>query len=207
MLTIPHGLAVCNSEAMANGGRTGDQLRGELLDAATRILAARLVTTSPSLRETARACGVSPTAVYRHFPSQHSLMVAVARRALLSLQNAIEQATQPSQGDQLTLRHVSWAYVSWAMSNPGAYQLLFEGRPGLADAEDVDVAIEELQKQLIALTKPLMKRTVNLNGQADRLWVALHGLVSLRMRKPSQEWSRPIRHETLAIVDTFFPDI
>jgi hypothetical protein len=45
-----------------SGTRSGDQLRDELLAAATALLSQRLAVTPPSLRETARACGVSATA-------------------------------------------------------------------------------------------------------------------------------------------------
>ncbi|MEX0342644.1 MAG: TetR/AcrR family transcriptional regulator, partial [Erythrobacter sp.] len=37
---------------------------------------------APSLRELARAVGVSPTAVYRHFPDKHALDQALANEGL-----------------------------------------------------------------------------------------------------------------------------
>ncbi|PYY38957.1 TetR/AcrR family transcriptional regulator [Curtobacterium sp. MCPF17_046] len=185
--------------------RTGDQLRDDLLAAATDLLSRRLAVTPPSLRETARACGVSATAVYRHFPSQQALLIAVASQSLTALTTAIDDAgASESTDDRATaLRTTASAYVTWAVANPGAYQLLFEGRDLLEDPATVESGIDRLQSRLDALLVGLPAGDRDERLQADLLWIALHGLVVTRIRKTRQQWERSVVADATALVDTF----
>ncbi|PYY48064.1 TetR/AcrR family transcriptional regulator [Curtobacterium sp. MCBD17_023] len=185
--------------------RTGDQLRDDLLAAATDLLSQRLAVTPPSLRETARACGVSATAVYRHFPSQQALLIAVASQSLTALTTAIDDAgASESTDDRATaLRTTASAYVTWAVANPGAYQLLFEGRDLLENPATVESGIDRLQSRLDALLVGLPAGDRDERLQADLLWIALHGLVVTRIRKTRQQWERSVVADATAIVDTF----
>ncbi|PZE90474.1 TetR/AcrR family transcriptional regulator [Curtobacterium sp. MCBD17_008] len=185
--------------------RTGDQLRDDLLAAATDLLSQRLAVTPPSLRETARACGVSATAVYRHFPSQQALLIAVASQSLTALTTAIDDAgASESIDDRATaLRTTASAYVTWAVANPGAYQLLFEGRDLLEDPATVESGIDRLQSRLDALLVGLPAGDRDERLQADLLWIALHGLVVTRIRKTRQQWERSVVEDATALVDTF----
>ena len=56
-------------------------LRAALIEAGMALLAARALD-DLSLREVARAVGVSATAVYRHFPDKGALMAALAAEGL-----------------------------------------------------------------------------------------------------------------------------
>ncbi|PZE38637.1 TetR/AcrR family transcriptional regulator [Curtobacterium sp. MCPF17_031] len=186
--------------------RTGDQLRDDLLAAATDLLSQRLAVTPPSLRETARACGVSATAVYRHFPSQQALLIAVATQSLTALTTAIEAAGAGASTDDdraAALRTTASAYVTWAVANPGAYQLLFEGRDLLEDPVTIESGIDRLQSRLDALLVGLPAGDRDERLQADLLWISLHGLVVTRIRKTRQQWQRSVVEDATALVDTF----
>jgi AcrR family transcriptional regulator len=186
--------------------RTGDQLRGELLEAATNLLSERLPVALPSLRETARACGVSATAVYRHFPSQQALVRAIAGQSLSALEAAFGEhgaASGPVADRGRELRDMAVVYVTWAVSNPGAYQLLFEGRDLLEDGDDIDAGIERLQRDFESLLTALPSADRDEKLQAELLWVALHGLVVTRIRKTRQKWRRSVADDAVALVDIF----
>ncbi|PZE86298.1 TetR/AcrR family transcriptional regulator [Curtobacterium sp. MCBD17_032] len=189
----------------ASRTRTGDQLRDDLLAAATDLLSQRLAVTPPSLRETARACGVSATAVYRHFPSQQALLIAVATQSLTALTTAIEDAGAGASTDDraTSLRTTASAYVTWAVANPGAYQLLFEGRDLLEDPVTIESGIDRLQSRLDALLVGLPAGDRDERLQADLLWISLHGLVVTRIRKTRQQWQRSVVEDAAALVDTF----
>ena len=62
-------------------------LRSALVEAGLRLLEARTAD-DLSLREVARAVGVSATAVYRHFPDKGALMAALAGEGLARLAEA-----------------------------------------------------------------------------------------------------------------------
>jgi AcrR family transcriptional regulator len=186
--------------------RSGDQLRGELLTAATDLLSQRLTVNPPSLRDTARACGVSATAVYRHFPSQQALLLAVAGRSLAALEDAIaeDQAALAVPGGNLeAVRTMAITYTTWAVANPGAYQLLFEARDLLEDGAAIEVGIDRLQQRLGASLAGLPAGNRDAATQTELLWIALHGLVVTRIRKAAHPWPRRVAEDTARLVEAF----
>jgi AcrR family transcriptional regulator len=186
--------------------RSGDQLRGELLAAATELLSQRLSVTPPSLRETARACGVSATAVYRHFPSQQALLIAVAGESLAALEAVVDAqgpAAEVPVDRASALRAMAVAYATWAVANPGAYQLLFEGRDLLEDTTAIDAGIDRLQGRLGARLGGLPANSRDETVQAELLWIALHGLVVTRIRKAHHPWRRAVEEDAVLLVDAF----
>jgi AcrR family transcriptional regulator len=200
--------AVWEGEIMTTtaGARSGDQLRGELLAAATELLSQRLSVTPPSLRETARACGVSATAVYRHFPSQQALLLAITSESLASLEAAVDEqgSTGALPTDRLqALRAMAVAYATWATNNPGAYQLLFEGRDLLENPTAIDAGVDRLQGQLEERLRGLPAGGRDEMVQAELLWIALHGLVVTRIRKAHHPWRREVAEDAQLIVDAF----
>lgn len=199
---------MCEGEGMTTtaAARSGDQLRGELLAAATELLSQRLSVTPPSLRETARACGVSATAVYRHFPSQQALLMAVAGESLAALEAVVDEhgpAGALPVDRAPALRAMAVAYVTWAVANPGAYQLLFEGRDLLEDTTAIDAGIDRLQGRLGARLGELPASGRDETVQAELLWIALHGLVVTRIRKAHHPWRRAVEEDAARLVDAF----
>ena len=70
-------------------------LRNALIEAGLRLLDARGpdgAQDDPGLREVAREVGVSPTAIYRHFPDKHALKSALATAGLVRLAQRQQQA-------------------------------------------------------------------------------------------------------------------
>jgi AcrR family transcriptional regulator len=159
-----------------------------MVAAASELLFAPQPPTVPSLRAVARKCGVSPTAVYLHFSSQEQLIQAVVEdlngRFAAHLADA-DDLTLPVT-ERLERRAV--AYVEWGFANAGAYQLLFESKDRLdlpphdrnqGPAWEIIVHTADLLAELAAKDTLLW---------ATRLWVALHGLVSLRIHKTDHDW-------------------
>ncbi|MFM5917988.1 MAG: TetR/AcrR family transcriptional regulator [Novosphingobium sp.] len=77
-----------------------------------------------SLRQLAREAGVSPTAVYRHFPDKDALLSALAAEGIEDMarwqQDAASRAT-PESAFAATGR----AYVRWGLANPTMFRLVF----------------------------------------------------------------------------------
>lgn len=178
--------------------RGGDQLGGELLAAATALAGEPRPVTIPSLRAVARACGVSATAVYRHFPSQSALTRAVLVAAHAAFGAAVLSADDTSAEPAQRLRRLAARYVEWGIAHPGLYQLLFESADQLGQDWAVVGASDEVTGRMIALlaardgTGPGAVLTA-LAG--ERLWSGLHGLVSLRLHKPDHPWGADVPDE------------
>ena len=179
----------------------GEQLRSELVSAATDLLVAPQGLSAPSLRAIARACGVSPSAVYLHFDSQASLISAVVEAQYTELARAIAVADRPRAAPLTRLQTLAHAYVTWGIDHPGAYQLLFESADALPAVYQGSTVASGLMEQVAALVRASgVSQADEAAQRAQRLWVALHGLVSLRIHKPHASWTAPARADTVALV-------
>lgn len=114
-------------------------LRATLLDAADQLLAAHGVQ-GLTLREVARAAGVSHGAPYHHFASLDDLLAAVAERGFTELGDAAAEAVAVADPRERLLR-VATAYVGCALAHPERFRLMFgpllarqDAFPALRDA-------------------------------------------------------------------------
>ena len=86
-----------------------------------------------SLRQLARATGVSATAVYRHFPDKQALLAALAGEGVVMLGEAQRRAAESTaEGDRFAA--TGRAYVRFALANPGLFRLVFSHGEGLVGA-------------------------------------------------------------------------
>ncbi|MEV7815531.1 TetR/AcrR family transcriptional regulator [Streptomyces flaveolus] len=159
-------------------------LRAELVAAAVGMLAQPQPIAVPSLRSIARACGVAPSAVYWHFPSEADLRSAVLDAEYASLIETVETALDAASDGADRLAVAGDAYIAWALGHPGAYQLLFESG-------------DELPATRAEHGPRLQQRIVDLARRVDPdapfaaallLWSAWHGVVSLRLHKMEWDW-------------------
>jgi len=114
-------------------------LRAGLLEAAEAVLAERGAH-GLTLRDVARAAGVSHGAPYHHFASLNELLAAVAERGFVVLGDAMAQAVAVPDTRERLLR-VSQAYVDCARAHPERFRLMFgpllaskDEHPALKDA-------------------------------------------------------------------------
>jgi len=157
-------------------------LRGALLAHGLRLIEARDADTM-SLREVARAAGVSATAVYRHFPDKRALMAALAEEGLARLYEAQAAAAAAAPGN--AFEATGRAYVRFALAQPALFRLTFAYPDVFADPAG-DAASRLLHENALALT----------GGDKDeaklvavRAWSVVHGLAMLMLdgRLPHDE--------------------
>jgi AcrR family transcriptional regulator len=104
-------------------------LRAALLDAAERSVE-ELGTDQLSLRELARAVGVSHAAPRSHFPDRQALLDALAERGFERLAAGMRDANDAS-GPEFAdrLRATAAAYVNFASRSPALLDLMSAGKP------------------------------------------------------------------------------
>ncbi|AKU21905.1 TetR/AcrR family transcriptional regulator [Massilia sp. MB5] len=100
-------------------------LRDSLLDAADALLA-QTGAQALTLREVAKAAGVSHAAPYHHFPGREHLLAAVAARAFVKLAAAMAAADGDSTREQgERLMDICEVYVEFARARPAQFRLMF----------------------------------------------------------------------------------
>src|SRR4051812_17332572 len=77
-----------------------------------------------SLRQLARAAGVSAMAPYRHFPDKRALLRAVAGYGFELLREDLEPADRSANG-RAALVGQGLAYVAFASAHPALFRLMF----------------------------------------------------------------------------------
>ena len=121
-------------------------LRASLLDAAARWLDERGAETL-TLRELARAAGVSHAAPYHHFAGRDELLAGVAEHAFDRLGDALAAAAAAPDAAHALL-DIGEAYVREALAHPAQFRLMFgpmlarkSAHPGLKRAAERAFAV------------------------------------------------------------------
>lgn len=133
-----------------------------------------------SLREVARAVGVSATSVYRHFPDKRALMTALAQEGVRRLGEAQHAAAAAAvaEGGTEAFSAVGCAYVRFALANPGLFRLTFT-YPGIDIGDPTsDAAASLLHDHALALAHGDERQA---RIVALRAWALVHGLALLML--------------------------
>jgi len=140
-----------------------------------------------SLRALAREAGVSATAPYRHFPTKRCLLAALATQGFKEL-DAQTQSVVAAQAN-LEARFVAMGttYVSFALKNPVAYQLMFGSilddfsqYKMLRDASDACYLRVQTVLQELLDAKNLPYDVIQFGGV---IWAGVHGVASLLLNQ------------------------
>lgn len=172
-------------------------LRAALAEAALRILVSR-GEAEVSLREVARAVGVSHAAPYRHYPNREALLADLAAGGF----ERLGQALAALPGDADAGRHfvaMARAYVRFAQAEPAVYRLMFGPMVRKADHP---VLAEAGYRTLDALRAVLCALGVPAPASAETLaaWSLAHGLAQLlidQRLEPDPTHDAPLDADTL----------
>jgi AcrR family transcriptional regulator len=179
-------------------------VRAKLCEIAERQFATRGLQ-STSLRSIATDMGWTAASLYRYFDNKDALLAATRAAAMERFSDRIE-AAYGSTGDLWDRsRAISAAYAGFAMDEPNAYQLIFAFSQA-REAVPPDLAAAE--KRSLSLLIQYVRDMVDaglLEGEpgviARSYWVALHGLIALRMAgRIDETMFENVRHEVLRLI-------
>ncbi len=134
-----------------------------------------------SLRELAREVGVSPAAVYRHFPNKDAMLAALGQEGLAMLGRAQREAYEAAGGGGRGFAETGRAYVRFALAHPALFRLVFaHGDPASLQSDGPDPASQLLLETTVALTGADGPAAERLALQA---WAIAHGVAMLMLDK------------------------
>lgn len=172
-------------------------LKNALIEAGIQVLADEGLK-GLSLRKVARIANVSHAAPYAHFADKQALIAAISTEGFRFLLERIQQTIDHYSDDPLRqLVEASWAYVSFAISNPAHFKITLSGivekewnYPALielsqASFHQLETIVESCQKQGI-----LQSESTEITALA--LWSQMHGLSSLILenRLPNERFDQ-----------------
>jgi len=142
-----------------------------------------------SVRAIARRAGVSPTALYLHFPDRDALVGATVDAGFAAFNAAVlsAAATEP-EDPRRGLEAAGLAYLAFAERQPALYAVLFSARRPLGetpapDHEEGFDGLVALLRRCDAALAPAQARDL-----AIAVWSSLHGFAVLRAARPTFGW-------------------
>lgn len=172
----------------------GERTAEAILDAADELLVGSGSEDAVSIRGVADAVGLTPAAIYRHFPDKEGLLFAVCARHFDSITDEVAVPALGSSDDPIdALRALAVAYVRFGVEHPEHYRIMFmrreDHRPEQYAAERV------LETGLFGVVLPVVQRGIDEGRfRADLtdpllvawvLWMAVHGITSAAVAMPN----------------------
>jgi len=189
----------------------GARLRDDIVDAAVELLDETGNQSAVSLRSVARRIGIAAPSIYRHFPDQPAIMLAVVQRAFGELETYLRDATAAAGNDDPRRRLYAccYAYLHYAREHPERYRTMFGGTwmPVLDDDTSVTVreveALGDASLQLLAdalrdCVTAGLSRVTDIGADSVALWLGLHGLAHQRAVTVAFPWPPDIAERIIA---------
>lgn len=158
-------------------------LKNALIRAGIEILSREGIG-SLSLRKVARRAGVSHSAPYAHFTDKQALIAAISTEGYRMIFERIQAAAAPFPDDpQRQLLEAAWAYLQFALEDPGHFRVSLSGVVEReTDHPDLVQASQEGFEAVLRIAQACQARGL-LPGPADAVavsvWSLVHGLASL----------------------------
>lgn len=109
-----------------------DDVRGRVLAAAVKLIEKDGLA-ALSMREVARAAGVSHQAPYHYFEDRESILAAIAEEGFTILAQRLENAVDADEPPAERLATLGRVYVEFACDHPALFRVMF--RPDFVDAD------------------------------------------------------------------------
>jgi AcrR family transcriptional regulator len=163
--------------SVKEGYHHGD-LRRASLEAGFAMLRER-ATDDLGLREVARAVGVSPTALYRHFPDKAAFLAALSEEGFERLGAAQQAAQRRHRVGVVGFNATGRAYVDFALANPALFRLMFShAHPDAITGTASGGAMTLLRGNVEALADPACSPD-EVRALCVHAWALVHGLAVL----------------------------
>ncbi|MFB7779652.1 TetR/AcrR family transcriptional regulator [Streptomyces bauhiniae] len=159
-------------------------LRAALLQSAERTLREKGAA-ALSLRELARATGVSHAAPGRHFKDKQALLDALALAGYQRLNQALTAATDdsPDADFEQRMTALARAYLGFAVDNPELLELMFARKHEPDSSDRLAAAVDQSLGALTRTFASAQERGEIVQGDPERITLvaaaSLHGLAAL----------------------------
>ena len=182
---------------------------GNLTEEITEIAIARIKkhgVQQISLRQLAADCGVSPTAVYRHFHNKEHLLAHIAKLGFENLHQKLQEASKNSSAIQDAVLNRALAYIQFAIDYPCYFDLMFGPYiENMVEHPELDSAMKSTFKFLEESTRDSIENNLH-QGDPELIsyhsWALIHGLAILVSSKQIPRDGRPIDREFILKIIT-----
>ncbi len=168
----------------------GSKLREQLIAATAEVLDEVGDADRISVRAIATRAGVSPTALYLHFPDRDALVDATVDAGFAAFNDALLTAAGEHDDPRAALAAMGRAYLHFAAEQPALYSVLFSARrplgPSLPKEGERAASLDGLAT-LLRASDPALGADAGVQKALD-VWSALHGFAMLRAARGAMDW-------------------
>lgn len=133
---------------------------------------------SLSLREVAKAAGITPTAFYRHFHDMEELGLTMIDEVGLSLRNLLRDARKKVDPNQSVIRNSVEVFINYIVENSNLFRLLQGERQGSTPAFR-KALYTELGRFIEEMSEDLERIQLELNQPLNDLDIVAEAIVSV----------------------------
>ena len=155
----------------------GARLRDPLIEATVALIDELGDASKVSVRAITRRAGVSPTALYLHFPDRDAAVEAAVDAGFEAFNAAVLEAAATATEPRERLRAMGLAYLAFAERQPQLYSVLFSARRTYEGSAEVNRSAGF--DGLVALVIAALGSEEAANDIAVAVWAALHGYATL----------------------------
>jgi AcrR family transcriptional regulator len=136
-----------------------------------------------SLRQVARAAGVSPGAPYHHFPDRAALLSVLSDEGFHKLAKTLKEAHATTTTPTEALEAILNAYIDFAKTNPAYFRLMF--RPELKQSHKTETGTEAGATAFAILENTVDDCLTESGAPVEKtvlaitMWSLVHGYASL----------------------------
>lgn len=174
--------------ARAKPSVADDDVRGRVLNAAVKLID-RGGLAGLSMREVARAAGVSHQAPYHYFEDREAIFAALAKEGFEILTLRLENSIEPTDPAVDRFCRAGQTYVEFALDHPALFRIMF--RPDLVAMErfpDARACGERAFQTLPTLVQACIAEGLPAEPNVEALivlaWAIPHGLACLILDGP-----------------------
>ncbi len=150
---------------------------------------------SLSLRHVAKGCGVSATAIYRHFHNKEALLAKIGSIGFNAL-TAYGEKMKPS-------KVIGVGYVEFALENPGYFEIMFGAHiQDFREYPELEAASNNSYEHLTMHVKQSLQNAFDeklVNRLVEKKWATIHGLAVL-MQKNYIEYTSKNRRKVIEAI-------
>ena len=142
-----------------------------------------------SIRKLVDRCGYTAPTIYHYFGDKPGLLDALLEERL---QRLVQELHRVSLGDDpvANMRATSRAFAHFGLKNPSHYFLLTMPRsPNTEPPPSAEMARAILAQPMSDLFDQGRLHADNLDEARQVLWTFMHGLISLQLSRPDEDWS------------------
>jgi AcrR family transcriptional regulator len=207
-----HPQAITYAHVVAKTNYHHGALREALLKATLELIEQEGIG-AVSLRQVARAAGVSPGAPYHHFPDRAALLSVLSDEGFHRLASTLTDAHAAATTPTAALEAILNAYIEFARTNPAYFRLMF--RPELKQSHKTESGSEAAEKAFAVLENTVGDCLTQNKAPAERtvlaitMWSLVHGYASLWLDgQLDHKTDDPatLAHQVAALVTSFTAD-